>query len=73
MLVPQLKITDFFSEFREFKIVTTLVSEFKKAESEDETKYSIFYLNSISETVMKESDIDDAFESIYVTIRWHIV
>ena len=40
------KLIDLLSEWRRFKFLTTLVLEFKKIESEDETKYSTFYLNS---------------------------
>ena len=36
----------------------------RKIESEDDT----FYLHSIAETVIKESDIGDVFESIYTTV-----
>ena len=46
----------------------TLVLVFKKIESEDKTKYDTFYLNSKMEIIISESDIDDAFESIYTTI-----
>ena len=40
------KLIDLLSEWRRFKFLTTLVLEFKKIESDDETKYSTFYLNS---------------------------
>ena len=42
-----------------------LVLEFKKIESNDETK-DIFYSNSKAEKIINESDIIDVFESIYV-------
>ena len=42
--------------------MTILVLGFKKIESDDETKYTIFYSNSKSETISSESDIDDVFE-----------
>ena len=76
---PQLRLKDIESaikykligllcEFRCFKFVTTLIFEFKKIETVDETKHIIFYLNSKAEIVIDEIDIDDVFESIYVTI-----
>ena len=40
--------------------MTTLVIEFKKTESADATKYITFYSNSKAETIINESDIDDA-------------
>ena len=46
----------------------SLASEFKKIESDDETKYSNFYTNSKAETVIVENGIDDVFESIYINI-----
>ena len=46
----------------------SLASEFKKIESDDETKYRNFYTNSKAETVIVENGIDDVFESIYINI-----
>ena len=60
------------TELRWFKFVTTLVVEFKKIESDDETKYSTFYSNSKAEAVVNESNIDDIFQSIYTTIMSNI-
>ena len=40
------KLIDRLSKLRGFKFMTTLVLEFRKIKSDDETKYSIFYLNS---------------------------
>ena len=40
--------------------MTTLVIEFKKTDSADATKYITFYSNSKAETIINESDIDDA-------------
>ena len=34
--------------------------------------YDTFYLNSKAELIIDESDIDDAFKSIYTTIIWNI-
>ena len=46
----------------------TLVLVFKKIESKDKTKYENFYSSSKPERIFDESDIDDAFKSIYTTI-----
>ena len=40
------KLICLFSECQGFKFVTTLVLELKKIESDDKTKYDIFYSNS---------------------------
>ena len=48
--------------------MTTLVLVFKKVESENKTKYDIFYLQSKAETIINESDIDDVVKSIYTRI-----
>ena len=45
-----------------FKFVSTLVLEFEKIEQDDETKYSTFYLVTKAETIILESEIDDAFD-----------
>ena len=45
-----------------------MVLELKKIESDNETKYNMFYSNSNAESVINESDIDDVFESIYINI-----
>ena len=47
------------SELRGFKFVTTLVLEFKKIESNHETKYNILYSKSNVETIINELGIDD--------------
>ena len=56
------------SELRGFKFVKAMVLELKKIESDNETKYNMFYSNSNAESVINESDIDDVFESIYINI-----
>ena len=56
------------SELTGFKFVTAMVLELKKIESDNETKYNMFYSNSNAESVINESDIDDVFESIYINI-----
>ena len=48
--------------------MATLVLVFKKIEIEDKTKYETFYSNLKAEIIINESDIDDAFESVYTTI-----
>ena len=48
--------------------MTTIVLLFKNIENEDETKYDIFYSNSKAVTIITESDIDDAFKSVYTTV-----
>ena len=60
------------SELTKFKFVATLVLEFKKIGNNDETRHSNFYSNLKSETTIKESDIDNLFESIYITILSNI-
>ena len=65
------KRIDSLSELRGFKFLT-LVLELKKIESDDETKYSIFYPSSKADMFNNESDIDDAPESTYITITSNI-
>ena len=60
------------TQLKGFKIVTTLVLVFKKIESEDKTKYDNFYSSSKAETIINKSDIDDVFQSIYITIKSNI-
>ena len=61
-------LIDLLTELKGFKFVKILVSKFKKVENCDQTKYSIFYLNSKVETIINEIDINDVFESVYSTI-----
>ena len=44
--------------------MTTLVLEFHKKKSENETECSTFYSSSKVETIINESDIDNLFESV---------
>ena len=69
-LNPQLRkeLKDFFSELKGFKFVVTLLLDVTKIRNNDVTKYNTFYSNSKVETIINESNIDDAFESIYSTI-----
>ena len=58
------------TQLKGFKFVITLVLVFKYIESEDKTKYDISYSNSKAEIVINESDIDDVFQSIYLTHKY---
>ena len=55
-------------ELRGFKLITTLVLEFKKLDSNDKTQYSTFHLHSKAGTIINESNIEDVFESVYSTV-----
>ena len=46
------KLVDLLSKLGGFKFVTALVLEFKKIESNDETKYSTFYLSLKAEAII---------------------
>ena len=48
--------------------MTSSAFVFKKIESEDKTNYDTFYSNSKAKIIIKESDIDDLFQSIYTTV-----
>lgn len=61
-------LIDLLSQLRGFKFVIALALEFKKIKGDDETKYSAFYSNSKAKPVINENDIDNVFESIFVTI-----
>ena len=52
--------------------MTTLVLVFEKIESENKTKYSIFYSSSKVEQIINKSDNDDEFQSIYSRIKKNI-
>ena len=52
--------------------MTTLVLVLKKIESEDKTKYDIFYSSSKVELIINENDIDDVFQSIYTAVTSNI-
>ena len=62
------KLIDFLSGLKGFKFVTKLTLEFKKIQSDNQTLYSTFYLNSKAETIIKESDIADVFKSTYSNV-----
>ena len=66
------KLEDLLTEFKGLKFVMTSVLEFRKIESDDETKYSSVYLSSKAETVINDSDVDDVFASFYSTIMSNI-
>ena len=55
------------TELSSFKFVATVVLEFKKIQSDDKALYSTFYSNFKEETIINESGIYDALESIYST------
>ena len=51
-----------------FKFMTTwLVLMFKKIENDDKRKFDKFFSHLKAETIINESGIDNAFESIYTT------
>ena len=52
--------------------MTAIIFVFKKIESEDKAKYDTFFSHSKAETIINESDIDDAFESIYTRVESNI-
>ena len=52
--------------------MTALALVFKKIESEDKTKFDIFYSNPKAEIIINESYIVDAFESRYTAIILNI-
>ena len=54
------KLIDLLTQLKGFKFVTTLALVFKKI-GEDKTKYNTFYLNSKTEIIINESDIDVYF------------
>ena len=56
------------SELKGFKLITAIVLEFEKIQSDDKALYSTFYLHSKAGTIINESNIDEAFESIYSTV-----
>ena len=56
------------TQLKGFKFLSTLVTVFKKIESEDKTKYDNFYSGSKAEIIINESGIDDVLKSIYTTI-----
>ena len=56
------------TQLKGLKLVTALVLVFKKIESEDKTKYDIFYSHSKPEIIINENDIGDVLTSIYIRI-----
>ena len=50
----------------------TLVLVLKKIEREDKTKFDNFYSSSKVKIIINESDIDDVFKSVYITIITNI-
>ena len=62
------KPIDIMNELKGFKVVTTIILKFKMIESNDKRKYTIFYFHSKAEIIIKESEIDYVFKSIYTII-----
>ena len=60
------------TQLKGFIFLPTLALVLKKIKSEDKTKYDDFYSSSKAEIIINESDIDDAFQSIYTTIITNI-
>ena len=58
------KLTDLLTQLKGLRFVTTIVLVFKKIESEDKTKYDIFYSSSKAEIIINVSEIesDDVFQ-----------
>ena len=52
--------------------MTVLFLVFKKIESKDNTKCDIFYSTSKAEIIIDESEIENAFKSIYITVTANI-
>ena len=63
------KLLNLLTELKGFNFVTTLVIGFERMGNYNETKYDTFYLNSQAKTILKESDIDNAFESVHGAIK----
>ena len=62
------KLIELLTQLKGFKFVSTIVLVYKKREKEDKTKYDNFYSNSKAEIIIKESNIDNVFQSIYTKI-----
>ena len=63
------KLIDVLIKLIKFKLVKTVVIEFKKKNSDDTTNNSIKQDSSSKDyLIINERDIDDLFESIYTTI-----
>ena len=66
------KLIELLTQLRGFKFVTVLFLVFKKIESKDNTKCDIFYSTSKAEIIIDESEIENAFKSIYITVTTNI-
>ena len=62
------KLIELLTQLKAFKFVATLVLVYKKMESKGKIKYNNFYSSPKAEIIINESDIDDAFKSIYTII-----
>ena len=52
-------LIELLTQLKGFEFVTALVSVFKKIESEDKTKYHIFYWSSKAEIVINDDEFND--------------
>ena len=52
--------------------MATLILVFKKIGIDDKTKYDNFYSSSKPEIIISISNIDDVFQSVYITIITNI-
>ena len=59
------KLTELLTQL---KGAETLFSVLKKIQSQYKTKYGDFYASSKAKIIIKESNIDDVFQSIYTII-----
>ena len=71
-MITKKKLKHLLPELKGFNFKITLILEFHKIESNDERKYSTLYLFSNTETIMNESGIDDACESIFIAVKRNI-
>ena len=67
---PELQFKDTESTIKNMliELLTTLVLELKKIESNNKTLHRTIYLHSKAETIINESNFDDAFKSIFSTV-----
>ena len=64
------KLIDLLTELKGFKFVTIIV--FNKIKSDDKPKYETVYSHLKAEVIIKKSDIDGLFKSIYTTVISYI-
>ena len=66
------RLKNLMTKLEGFKLKKTLVLEFIKIKSDNETKYSSLHLSSMVENIINESEINDLFKSIYSTVLSNI-